>query len=128
MHFNEDTAHPDILPPLSETVAPSLIVANGEKMGQSYPLNRFPVRIGRESNADICLEDPTVSKNHARIIDAMGDIILSDMGSTNGVFVNNIKVREWFLRDGDTIRIGDTIFLYSKDPRTLSKGFGSSKS
>jgi pSer/pThr/pTyr-binding forkhead associated (FHA) protein len=112
MPLNEETtAYPEHPAP-SDTAPPRLIIANGDNIGQEYPLTRFPVRIGREPNAEIRLDTVTVSKKHARIINKMGDIILSDMGSTNGVFVNNFKVREWLLRNGDTIRIGNTIFLF----------------
>jgi len=128
MQINEDTAHPVILPSPSEVFPPTLVVASGKGIGTEYPLTHFPLRIGREVNADIHLDSPTVSKNHARIINAMGDIVLSDMGSRNGIFVNNIRVREWLLRDGDSVRIGETIFLYCTQRGTASKNLPSKNS
>src|SRR5574339_944788 len=54
----------------------------------------------------------TTSRNHAKIINTGKTIILRDMGSTNGTYVNDELIDEYVLRDGDFIKIGRTIFKF----------------
>ncbi|MFN4279801.1 FHA domain-containing protein [Thermosynechococcus sp.] len=62
--------------------------------------------IGRDPNNDLVIEHPTVSRHHARIERRNGDFLLTDLGSSNGTFVNGREVEEpTLLRVGDTIRI-----------------------
>jgi len=121
MEYNEDTTFPEMLPPPQEGAPARLIVASGSNTGKEYPLVRFPLLIGREPSTDIRLQSTTVSRNHAKISKDKGEIVLSDLGSTNGIFVNNFKVRNWILRDGDSVRIGDTIFLFRSEQRSSPK-------
>jgi diguanylate cyclase (GGDEF)-like protein len=53
-----------------------------------------------------------VSRNHAKIINTGKSIILRDLGSTNGTYVNDQLIDEYLLRDGDFIKIGRTIFKF----------------
>jgi len=65
--------------------------------------------IGREEGADIRLEEPLVSRGHARI-EARGDgYVVLDLGSTNLTKVNGAVVTECILRDGDEVRFGRAI-------------------
>jgi len=121
MEFNEDTTFPEMMPPPQDSSPPRLLVASGSEAGKEYPLVRFPLLIGREPSTDIQLQSTTVSRSHARISKDKGEIVLSDLGSTNGIFVNNFKVRNWILRDGDSIRIGDTIFLFRSEQKSGQK-------
>lgn len=78
--------------------------------GERLPVirvNEKPLVIGRKPDCDIVLSDPTVSQNHAEVLTAGPMLFLHDRGSTNGTFVNGIKVRERTqLGDGDQIVIG----------------------
>lgn len=74
-----------------------------------------PALLGREG-ADALVNDKDVSRAHARI-DLEGDaFLLTDLGSTNGTFVNGARVTIQDLVDGDTIRLGSTTLLF-RDPR-----------
>jgi tetratricopeptide (TPR) repeat protein len=64
------------------------------------------VTIGRDENAGICLPEPMVSRLHAEIIRLGDDFLLRDHGSTNGSFVNDVRVAERLLADGDLLRFG----------------------
>ena len=57
-------------------------------MGQSFDLNKPVVTIGREAGNDIVLEDPQVSRHHARLTLQGGGYVVEDLGSTNGSFIN----------------------------------------
>jgi pSer/pThr/pTyr-binding forkhead associated (FHA) protein len=92
---------------------PMLIVRKGKNLGQSFSLNRaFPVSIGRSRVNEIRLDDITISAQHCRIIPENGKHILCDLNSTNGTFLNEKKVSRQMLKEGDTIRVGETQFLY----------------
>lgn len=74
------------------------------------PLSRAAIFIGRDPQSNIYLEDDEVSKNHASIIFTGGAYVLRDNGSTNGSFVNGVKVTSQALSHGDEIRFGQYLF------------------
>ncbi len=92
---------------------PVLIVRKGPNPGQSFSLNRgFPVSIGRSRVNEILVDDTAVSAQHARIFPENGKHVLYDLGSTNGTFLNERKVSKAILKEGDTIKVGETQFLF----------------
>lgn len=64
--------------------------------------------IGRGDGNSLCLPDQSISRYHAEIIRLGNDFLLRDLGSTNGSFVNDDRVSEQLLNDGDTIRFGNS--------------------
>jgi hypothetical protein len=78
------------------------------------------VILGRvEDVADVVVDDEAASRYHASVTHRGGKFILTDMGSTNGTFVNRRPVRELELRHGDQIRIGITVLTFEIDkPKT----------
>jgi FHA domain/von Willebrand factor type A domain len=97
---------------------PLLIVQKGKIPGQSFPLGEGHLSIGRSDISEIMLDDLTISGQHCRIIAENGHHVLHDLGSTNGTFVNETKINKVVLRDGDMIRIGQTVLLYKFSPAT----------
>jgi pSer/pThr/pTyr-binding forkhead associated (FHA) protein len=75
------------------------------------PLGQL-TRIGRRATSDIVLDDSTVSRRHALVLDRDGVPVIADDRSLNGVFVNGQRVREARLRHGDEVRIGARIMRY----------------
>jgi pSer/pThr/pTyr-binding forkhead associated (FHA) protein len=65
------------------------------------------LRVGRGLQAEVVLEDRSVSRRHAVITCRAGEVVLLDDRSLNGVWVNGERVREATLRDGDAIALGD---------------------
>jgi diguanylate cyclase (GGDEF)-like protein len=82
-------------------------------LGRRHVLKRR-LTIGRGPNNDIILHSDTVSRQHASIECQGSDIVVTDLGSTNGTFVNEHPTRldQVLLKCGDRLRIGDTIFKY----------------
>ena len=70
------------------------------------PLSRMPLTIGRESNTDIALDDPRVSRQHARLSYRQQQIWLTDLRSSNGTFVNGTPIQERALQPGDILSFG----------------------
>ena len=75
---------------------------------RDFPLEKEVVSIGRLPESDITLKDPGASRNHAEIRSGEGGYTLRDLGSTNGTMLNNQRVTERELEDGDRITIGRT--------------------
>ena len=71
------------------------------------PLSRREVTIGRDKNCRICLPLVNVSRIHARIVIVGEEYRLEDLDSTNGTFVNGIRVSRCVLRNNDQVRIGE---------------------
>ncbi len=85
----------------------ALIVRSGAgRPGETYPLSHDRFTIGRSPEADIFLDDVTVSRRHALLIRRAGSFSIEDQGSLNGTFVNRRRVDQKELSDGDEMQIG----------------------
>ena len=91
--------------------ARELVVVKSESLaGQRYPLDR-PKVVGRSDDADIIIDDSYASEFHLRIGMQEGEVMLNDLGSTNGTYLNGRRVTvPTVISKGDSIQIGKTIF------------------
>ncbi len=80
--------------------------------GQRYLLTGPVTVIGRGSEADIIVDDPGVSRRHLEIRVTPDGVVASDMGSTNGLYVEGHQVPAATLLDGNTLTIGRTRILF----------------
>lgn len=85
-----------------------LVIISGNNSGQSFSITRPETTIGRGMQNTIVLQDPAVSTNHATLRFANGQFQLSDNQSTNGTYVNGIRIQITILKDGDRIQMGQT--------------------
>ncbi|MEA2319867.1 MAG: hypothetical protein QOD44_4056 [Solirubrobacteraceae bacterium] len=93
---------------------PRLIVerAPGHTPGMEYDIGDGAV-LGRGDQAEIRLEDPFASSRHAQLVRQGGILVLEDLGSTNGTYLNEELVTgPQPLHRGDRVRIGDSEFTY----------------
>lgn len=94
------------------SMEPYLIQISGRETGQMHNLAGRTVKIGRDPAAEISVDDPHVSRHHAEITyEAHDKIVIRDVGSTNGVFVNGTRVTEQTLMDGDKVLIGTRLYF-----------------
>ncbi|MFN8530252.1 MAG: VWA domain-containing protein [Anaerolineae bacterium] len=78
-----------------------------------YKLDKDLVRIGRGSDNDIVVDDPTVSDHHCQIIRIDGQLFLEDLGSKNGTYANSGRVEGRFrLSAGDVMTVGSWFFMF----------------
>jgi diguanylate cyclase (GGDEF)-like protein len=89
-----------------------LVVITGPRIGQRLVLGEGKVDIGRGSQCGLMLDIDSVSRQHARVEWTGTGHKLVDNGSTNGTFVNEHRVTEHPLRDGDRIQIGKALIKY----------------
>jgi len=88
---------------------PRLVAIQGPRMGQVYDIEVGETTIGREESNSVAFpDDSTVSRRHARLVSDGGAFTIHDEGSSNGTFVNGVKVTEQALNPGDEIQIGTT--------------------
>ncbi len=87
-----------------------LVLADGRKVRLEPGTNV----IGRLPDCTVPLSDPQASRRHAELRRDAGGVTLVDLGSTNGTLVNGVRVHDQELRDGDTIRIGNTTLRFEE--------------
>jgi len=89
-----------------------VIRSGGGKVGQSYPLEGERLTIGRSPDAEIFLDDVTVSRDHAVLVQRSGGWFLDDSGSLNGTYVNRRRIDSHRLEDGDELQVGKYKLTY----------------
>ncbi len=88
-----------------------LRVQVGEGLGRSYTMSGDSLTIGRSQDSDLVLDDPQVSRNHARLTRKGNTLLVEDLGSTNGTLVNGRRITgPHSLQPTETIAIGSTVF------------------
>jgi len=92
----------------------TLTLYEGGRPARTYSLGKPVVTLGRLPESDVVVDDPGASRQHARIANAEGEFVLTDLGSTNGTLVNDEAVHERALDDGDRITIGETVLEFRR--------------
>ncbi|HXV98965.1 MAG TPA: FHA domain-containing protein, partial [Anaerolineae bacterium] len=88
-----------------------LVVHAGPLAGKGFPITGNTLTFGRGSDNDITLDDTQVSRNHARLIRQGDEVIIEDLGSTNGTLVNGKPIiGQHVLQPADIISIGSSVF------------------
>ncbi|MEK7690977.1 MAG: GGDEF domain-containing protein [Bdellovibrionota bacterium] len=95
--------------------AACLIIIKGTPQGQRYQLTKPEVTIGRDSTADLAINDSSISRKHALIKQSGANFTITDLGSSNGTFVNDNKVSGTMtvpLSKEDMVRLGTCILKF----------------
>ena len=92
-----------------------LVIRSGDMTGSRFTLSKDLTLIGRHPESDILLDDITVSRRHAEVIKTASALIVRDLGSLNGTYVNQTRVDEFALKHGDELQVGKfRMVLFSK--------------
>lgn len=83
-----------------------LVVLSAGFNGRTHELNVDTTTIGRVEDNTFQIADPSVSSHHAEIILRGSDVVVKDIGSTNGTFINGEKITESVLKPGQTLKFG----------------------
>ena len=89
-----------------------LLMIYGEALGQRTEIGQAPLTIGRQPTCDVALPDKSVSRVHCLLTPSEYGVLLKDEDSTNHTYVNDRPVQTHVLQDGDTLRVGRTIFKF----------------
>ena len=110
----------DFIPPRRAPAEkrPSLTIVTEHDFGRQYYLDKAEITIGRDDDCDIRLQDGRTSRKHTKIVGEPGRksgpyFKAVDLGSTNGTYINDKRIKEAALGDGDRLHVGHTIFKYS---------------
>jgi DNA-binding NtrC family response regulator len=108
---------PDFVPPTKvaylDRGAPTLhlrrcMIQSVDDPGMEWTFDKEEIRIGSMDDNDIILNDDTVSRYHCRIIQDDTGYVLIDNRSTNGTFINKVRIKEGFLKPGCIVAVGQT--------------------
>ena len=105
--FSADDVHEQESDLLDGLEGPALVVrAGGGRAGETFHPNGERTRIGRSPDCEIFLDDVTVSRNHAVLIEREDGFYVEDQGSLNGTFVNRHRIDSARLENGDEVQVG----------------------
>lgn len=97
-----------------DTKRPCLVMIRGDFIGQVYELENDVTMIGRSDDVDLVVSDTSISRRHAMIVLRQDGFFLSDLGSTNGSFVNKEAVVDPLpLGEGDKVAVGHVVFKFT---------------
>jgi two-component system cell cycle response regulator len=101
-----------VAPPSMTPDRPVLTLLSGVNAGQMFAVERQESVIGRAREAWVCIDAVGISRRHARVVrTAPAAFAVEDLGSTNGVFVNGVRVQRADLTPGDQVQIGSEVIL-----------------
>ncbi|MFT3723991.1 MAG: FHA domain-containing protein [Hyphomonadaceae bacterium] len=95
-----------------DAVPPRLELARGPGAPRTLALGPDETVVGRSHQANICIESSLLSRRHISIRRSGPEFRLNDLESANGVFLNGVRVHSAGLHEGDTIQIGDVVFVF----------------
>ncbi len=93
-------------------IVPVLSIIKGPQTGNVFELDQPEVTIGRDPSNTIFLNDMTVSRSHAKILRNAASVLIEDLGSLNGTWVDGAIVNSAPLHDGSTVQIGTFKLMY----------------
>jgi hypothetical protein len=91
---------------IAQEGATLVIRAGGGRAGETFSISGEQTRIGRSPEAEVFLDDVTVSRNHALIVSRRDGLYIDDLGSLNGTYVNRRRIESHKLVDGDELQVG----------------------
>jgi diguanylate cyclase (GGDEF)-like protein len=95
--------------------AACLIIIRGQPQGHRFFLTQPEMIIGRDQSADIVVSDQSISRKHSKLTQNNGKVTLTDLGSSNGTFINDVKLEGGsarVLEKEDMLKMGNSIFKF----------------
>jgi hypothetical protein len=89
-----------------------VIRSGGGRAGETFAVGGERMRIGRSPDAEVFLDDVTVSRNHALLVRRRDGLYVDDLGSLNGTYVNRRRIESHKLVDGDELQVGKYKLTY----------------
>jgi pSer/pThr/pTyr-binding forkhead associated (FHA) protein len=98
-----------------------LVMVKPDGTSKELSFDRSEILIGRDEGSKLRIPLAGVSRKHCQILEEDDELIIRDLGSSNGTFVNGMKIRETELSPGDLLNIGGVVFVVRIDgfPATI---------
>jgi pSer/pThr/pTyr-binding forkhead associated (FHA) protein len=92
-----------------------VIRSGGGRAGEAFNLGAERNTIGRSPDAEVFLDDVTVSRNHALVVRRRDGFYVDDLGSLNGTYVNRRRIESHRLQNGDELQVGKYKLTYLEE-------------
>jgi hypothetical protein len=89
-----------------------VIRSGGGRAGEAFNIGGERMAIGRSPDAEVFLDDVTVSRNHALLVRRRDGLYIDDLGSLNGTYVNRRRIESHLLQNGDELQVGKYKLTY----------------
>ena len=99
---------------------PRLVIKNDGEQLQSLELRVGVNRLGRSDSNDFAIDHPTISGNHCEVVPESDGVIVRDLGSTNGTFIDGARINEGRLGFGQTLRLGEVKMVLEPTPVSVA--------
>lgn len=118
----DDATAPDLMKSMP-IVQPVVTIIKGPQTGNTFELDANVTTIGRDPSNSIFLNDMTVSRAHAKIVRGPQGMVVEDLGSLNGTWVDGAIVNSAPLHDGSSIQVGTfTLIYHESKPERIETG------
>lgn len=97
-----------------------LVILNQGMTGRAYDLKAERTTVGRVEDNAFQIADPSVSSHHCEILLRGSDVVIKDLNSTNGSYINNAQITESTLQPGQTLRLGQVELKLEIDGMTAT--------
>src|SRR4051812_48485973 len=101
---------------------PRLISNPGHLDEKIFEIAAGATVVGRTVDCQICVAHKSLSRHHARLDSDDGRVVLTDLESKNGTFVNGVRIHQRDLLPGDALRLGDVAFTFVSDVESRPRG------
>ena len=113
--FDVSHMRPVDLEEMTHEGATLVIRSGGGRSGEAFNLTGERNTIGRSPEAEVFLDDVTVSRNHALLVRRRDGLYIDDLGSLNGTYVNRRRIESHRLQDGDELQVGKYKLTYLEE-------------
>lgn len=118
----DDATAPDLMRRV-QVSTPILTIIKGPQTGNTFELDEVETTVGRDPANSIFLNDMTVSRAHAKIKRGPMGVLIEDLGSLNGTWVDGAIVNSAPLHDGSSVQIGTfTLIYHESTPERIETG------
>ncbi len=95
--------------------APRLVLYKGDEVLKEFPIDKQTLTVGRAHDCEIPLEDSSISRHHARITVRPDRIVVEDLNSLNGTYINEDGIRRGHIENGDRVSFGTVDLVFRDD-------------
>lgn len=102
----------EVVPKAIQGASHELQLVKGPGAPNAFKLSGAELVVGRSPDVDLVLDSNDLSRRHARMSFAQAQWSIRDLDSRNGVYLNGVRIHSATLYDGDTVQLGNVVFVF----------------